>query len=157
MGMNDPATLQSPTTTPSNDSGTDTKIGSYGETGIAMTGNNAAAPKDEFLKFLPEEYKDTGWAKNLLNNENPIKETFKQFDNAQKLIGSRGPSIPGENATPEQVKAFHQALGVPDDISKYVISPTDWAEDEKAVGEMITKSRSDEVLTQIKQKAQSEG
>lgn len=37
----------------------------------------------------------------------------KGYREAEKLIGKKGVILPGENATPEEMQAFHAALGVP--------------------------------------------
>lgn len=117
------------------------------------------ASKVDFQSIVPDEYKDRPWVKEILKNGEPTKEMFKQYEEAQKLIGSRTQGIipPPENATPEQMKAFFKQLGVPDEIERYELPPTAWDESDKVIGEAITKSRNEAALKQIKIEAQRQG
>jgi hypothetical protein len=120
---------------------------------------NDEAPKADFLKIVPDEYKDKPWVQNLLKAPTPTKEFFKQHEEVQKLIGSRPQGIvpPGVNATAEETKAFYKSLGVPDDIKMYTIESPAWAEDEKAFGDIIEKTRRNDVLDDMRKLAMAEG
>lgn len=54
--------------------------------------------------FLPEEYRNKGWAKNI-KTKNDI---YKAYDNAQNLIGKKTIGVPSEDATPEELKSFYE-------------------------------------------------
>lgn len=49
----------------------------------------------------------------------------KGYLEAEKLIGAKGVILPPENATPEQMKAFHAALGVPEAPEGYELKAPD--------------------------------
>jgi hypothetical protein len=127
-----------------------------GHAAVSMTYDDPV--KTDFTKVIPEEYKDKPWVQNLLKNDNPQKEFFKQYEEAQKLIGSRPQGIvpPNENSTPEQRKEFYKALGVPDDIKAYIVD-TQWDEAEKAEGELIALSRREDTIEEMRKTAQAEG
>lgn len=102
---------------------------------------------------VPEEYKEKPWVRELLKNSDPNKELFKQYDHTLKMIGSRGPTVPGENATPQQIADYRKAIGIPDTPANYDIPATQWEEAEKPLGELIDKSRVPEILDAVKQSA----
>lgn len=115
-------------------------------------------PPNPFLQEIPEEYREQGWAKKLAAHENPKEAMWKDYANAQKLIGQRSVSaVPGENATPEERQAFHKALGVPDNVEDYKIENTQWAPEEKELGEYLDKTRNPNVLKAVAQAAKDQG
>jgi hypothetical protein len=120
---------------------------------------NADAPKDDFMKIVPEDYREKAWVQNLAKSADPIKETFKQYEEAQKLIGARPQGIipPTDKSTPEEIASFNKAIGVPDDIKQYVIETPAWAEDEKPIGEIIEKTRRNDVLDEMRKVAKEQG
>jgi|SRR5271170_5573783 len=120
---------------------------------------NDSLRKEDFIKIVPDDFKEKPWVQNLMKNETPTKEMFRQFEEAQKLIGSRPQGLvpPDANATPEQVKSFYKALGVPDDIKQYVVEPLQLEEADKKYGDLIQKNRSDYVLDEMRKAAQEEG
>lgn len=62
----------------------------------------------------------------------PVKAAEAHY-NLEKLLGfekaGRTLVVPGENATPEEIKAFQQKLGVPDSADKYDIPVPDGLDD----------------------------
>jgi len=69
-------------------------------------------PPAAFKDFVPADYHDRGYLKDLLDKPQGAETTaelFKRLDGAQKLIGSR-PGIPGDDAKPEDVDAFLSKL-----------------------------------------------
>lgn len=109
---------------------------------------------------VPDEYKDEEWVQNILKTDNPVEGFFKQFKNAQNLIGSRqngALQVPGENATPEQVKDFHKKLGVPDTIDGYKLEPVQWDPVDKPLAEYLASTRNDNFMNALKTAAQSAG
>ena len=68
-----------------------------------------------------------------------ITEAFRGFGNAAKMVGqkSAGVQVPGPDAKPEEVQAFHKALGVPESPEGYGIKKPDslpegveWSDDQ---------------------------
>lgn len=107
---------------------------------------------------VPDEYKDKEWAKNVLKSEKPREEFFKMMDNAQSMIYKKSElQVPGENATPEQIKAFHKQLGVPEDPSAYNVKPVEWAEEDKPIGDFLNASRNEAFMGDIKAAAHAAG
>ena len=54
--------------------------------------------------FIPEEYREKGWTKNI----NSIDDLYKAYDNAQGLIGKKTIGIPSDDASPEELKTSMQ-------------------------------------------------
>lgn len=66
-------------------------------------------PPAAFKEFVPVDYHDRGYLKDLLDKPQGAETTaelFKRLDGAQKLIGQKSVGIPGADAKPEDVDAF---------------------------------------------------
>lgn len=87
----------------------------------------AAAPPANFFETAPAELKDKPWFQDLAKTENPQEALWKQLAGAQELLGRKSTGIekPGPDATPEQIKEFHKALGVPEAVDQYKYTPPD--------------------------------
>jgi len=90
---------------------------------------------------LPPEYRDKPYFKGK-----DFVSIVKDFDNAQKLIGSRPAGIPAENATPEEFEKFFSLLK-PKDLAQYVLPETEFSkagkrtpEYEKTVKEALSQA-----------------
>lgn len=66
--------------------------------------SNAAADNGGF--FVPEEYKEAGWCKNISSYE----DLWKMNANAQKMIGQKTIGIPNENSTEEELNSFYAKI-----------------------------------------------
>lgn len=86
----------------------------------------AAAPPS-FDTFVPADMRDKPWAKDLLATQNPWETIVKNYANAQEYLGKKEVFTPPDptTATPEQIKDFHKALGVPETVDKYTYTPPD--------------------------------
>lgn len=115
---------------------------------------NNHEPSSQPLAFtVPDEFKDKPWVAELLKNSNPNQELFKQHDHTLRMIGARGATVPGENATPQQIADYRKAIGIPDKAEAYEIPATQWDETEKQLGEFIDKSRVPDILNAVKESA----
>ena len=70
---------------------------------------------DDFRNSIPEEYKEKAYLKDV----GSIDDLYKQFDNAQQLIGKKAFAPPGENATPEELNDFYKSIGRPETADLY--------------------------------------
>lgn len=116
--------------------------------------------RQAFEKLLPETARDKEWIKNSLKSENPLGSIIDQYENAQKLIGkppANGLTVPGPEATPEQIKAFHTALGVPEDVKAYKYTAPSFEGADKEIGEQVTGGRDPAFMEQLFSVAQKEG
>lgn len=95
-----------------------------GAAGEGAAGEGGTPPVE-----IPVEPVD--WRTNLSPElkEHPSLATYKSVDdmakshiNAQKLIGKKGIIPPGKDAKPEEIDAFHKALGRPDKPEDYKLS-----------------------------------
>lgn len=95
-----------------------------------------AAPEVKpFKEFVPADYHDRGYLKDLLDKPQGAETTaelFKRLDGAQKLIGQRPAGIPGNDAKPEEVEAFLSKLR-PEKAEAYDLKVLDNAKDEALV------------------------
>jgi len=100
-------------------------------TGTSDNGYNMAtagqAPPVDFMSLVPAEYRETEDVKNLAKTENPVQELFKQRYELQKSLGNR-PTIPGPDATPEQIAEWNKSIGVPEDPKAYEFETLNWEE-----------------------------
>lgn len=110
-----------------------------------------------FLAIVPEAYKGKEYIQNIAKTENPFEETFKQYEHAQTLIGRSSLQVPDANSTPEQVKEFHKAIGVPETTENYKAKVIEWSEADKPYGELVVGRRLPGVLEAVAEKAHSVG
>lgn len=93
---------------------------------------------------LPDEYKEKGWAKNIKS----VDDLWKNYDNAQDLIGKKTIGGIDENSTPDQIQEYY-AKTRPENAEAYTF-PEDTSDDEKA---LYSKAFFDNGIS----KAQAEG
>jgi len=115
----------------------------------------------DFMSIVPPEYKETEWVKNTAKSENPVLELFKQRENLEKMLGSR-PTIPGPDATPEQIAEWNKSIGVPEDPKEYATEALNWEElgavpADKPVIEFLNSTREGPMADAMKQVAQKAG
>ncbi len=86
-----------------------------GATGSASTG--ATGIQDSRLKGFkaPEKYANEPWAKEVKN----VEDLWSKMAGAQKILGKDKVVIPGENATKEELTAFHTKMGRPPNPEGY--------------------------------------
>ena len=79
------------------------------------------APTNSGLDFIPEAYRQAGWATKYKTQD----EFFKGIDHMAKTVGAKqvvnGLQVPGENATAEELNAFYAQLGRPESADKYAL------------------------------------
>lgn len=87
-------------------------------------GNDAGSQASafDFRTVLPEDIRSEKsfepFAK-VKNHQEFVQQLARSFHSAQGLIGKRGPNIPGEGSSPEEIAAFNKALGVPEKPDDY--------------------------------------
>ena len=69
---------------------------------------------------LPETYKESAVGK-----YKTVGEVIKGYNEAQKLIGAKGVIVPGDNAKPEDIDKFYNALGRPEKADGYKLDQID--------------------------------
>ncbi len=82
----------------------------------------------QFQNLIPEDYKTKEWVQNIEKTEDPVSELFKKTENLQSMIGKQGAVI--EVPPPEE----------------YVFKTTEWAPEDKELGDFLTKTRSETVM-----------
>lgn len=113
-----------------------------------------AAPLPDFLSVVPEKFRETQWVKDTAKAEKPFEAFFDQFENAQKTIGekSKALEIPGADATPEKIKEFHKALGVPETPDKYEFKLPDISKEAEPVQKILQGRTEDKDFVNALQK-----
>lgn len=117
---------------------------------------------EKFAEYIPETFREKQWVKDiLLEGKDHSTEVFSQFENLQKKLGERvantGLQVPGDDAPPEAVKAFHKALGVPDSVDAYKLEPAQFEEADKNYAEYLQQSRPEGFMNDLKQAALEAG
>lgn len=77
--------------------------------------SNATAASDGGF-FVPDEYKESGWCKNI----NSYDDLWKMNANAQKMIGQKTIGIPTENSTEEELNNFYSKIR-PESAEDYAV------------------------------------
>ncbi|MBQ6352029.1 MAG: hypothetical protein IJJ28_02025, partial [Lentisphaeria bacterium] len=70
---------------------------------------------ENWREGLPESIR----SEKCLDSIKTIGTLAQSYVHAQKSMGANKVAIPGENATPEEIDAFHKALGRPDKMEDY--------------------------------------
>ena len=110
----------------------------------------------EFLNTVPETYRDKPWFKDMVSKNQTREDHWKEYHNLLSVVGNKS-AVPGEGASPEEIAKFHKASGVPDKPEDYKITPMEWPEEDKAIGEYIDKSVKPEVIDAVKKAAKENG
>ena len=65
---------------------------------------------DENKVILPDEYKEKGWAKSILNDAGEVDmgKVFSKIDGQESLLGKK--QIPGKNSTEEEWAKFNAQI-----------------------------------------------
>jgi hypothetical protein len=115
---------------------------SGGDSGAASGG--ASIPN--FMDVVPQDLRSEPWIQDISKNEKPFDALFQWGKNANQLIGkkSTGLELPGENATPEQIKNFHKALGVPDSPDGYEYKAPDISKEAPEVQKYLSQASQDQ-------------
>lgn len=115
--------------------------------------------KEDFLKLVPQEYRDKEYFKNFEKTDNPLAEILKSHESAQSQIGKLSHNtnleFPTSNTPKEKVDAFFRNLGVPEEHSAYPdYTPRKYEnEQHQTASDFLVASRPKEFMDAIKQAA----
>lgn len=106
---------------------------SVSQQAVASQGNQGY----DFRSSLPEDLRSEKsfepYSK-VQNEKELLSQLARGYHSAQGLIGKKGLIVPGEGAKPEEVAAFHKALGVPDKPDDYKFdTPQDFKFDNERI------------------------
>lgn len=127
---------------------------------VAMTSAPVKPDALSFIDLIPEPFRQEEFIQNIdkSDKEDKMAELLNQFKGAQKLVGEKaGLKVPGDDATPEQRKEFYKALGAPDTVDGYQVTPIEWSEEDKAIGQYLSTVLSEPMVNQIKEAALANG
>lgn len=99
-----------------------------------------------FMEIVPEAYRQEPWVINVAKNEKPYEAFFEQHKHAQSMIGRKSNAIelPGDDATAEQLSAFHKALGVPETVDGYKYEAPDVSKEPEEVQHLLKEIGKDQ-------------
>lgn len=83
--------------------------------GAANLGAGGAGAQGSWRDSLPDELKSDP----TLNKYSDVPNLAKAYLELNKKLGQKGVIKPGKDASPEEIKSFREALGIPTDPSKY--------------------------------------
>lgn len=121
----------------------------------SFASDGSGKEKFNFEAIIPQDQKEKDWVKNISKSEDPVSELFKKVDNLESL--TKRPRIPDENATPEQIKAFHKSMNVPDTIKGYEVTPIEWTPEDKPYADNLKQYKPDSVVNPLKEEAIAAG
>lgn len=84
---------------------------------------------------LPDDLK----ADPTLNKYSDVQNLAKAHIELQKKFGEKGIFKPGKDASPEQIKAFREELGIPTDVAKYDMGQFEGVEVDPAIVDWAKK------------------
>lgn len=116
--------------------------------------------REAFDKFVPADMRDKEWVKNIAKSDDPQRELFKKVENLNMVLQRRsenGLQPPAKDAPEEEKRKFYRALGVPESVDEYKIQPTQWAPENKELGEFIAATRPPELMRSMAITAQRIG
>lgn len=115
--------------------------------------DSAPSTGPDFSSFVPEDYKEKGYVKELLKTENPNVELFKQFDSLQKKLGERPKGIPGKDAPQEEWDEFYASLR-PESTDVYTMPEVNLGEGKEKISELVKSNRNDGFINAMRDVAQ---
>lgn len=92
---------------------------------------------------VPEDLRDKPWVQELLKNENPGQQLFKQMGELQTKLGSRPEGIPKADSPKEEWDKFYNSMGRPETAEGYETPKTEWPEEMKGIGEFVNAAAGD--------------
>lgn len=122
----------------------------------APTGGDGASP--DWSAIIGDEFKEKPYFQQILKSENPGAELVKQFDGAQKLIGSRPGVAPADDAPQEDWDKYIEGRR-PQDTSRYKVDEPTYGDDDdgKKIAEIAKQYRGEEDYERAKTLAQKWG
>ena len=114
------------------------------------------AARADFERLVPEPLRGEDWFKNTMKSETPPMESLiKQWKDTSSMVG-RNLKVPTETSTPEEIKNFNKALGVPETTESYTMPQIDWGED-KELGAKLESTIDENYLKGMKEVALEAG
>lgn len=113
-----------------------------------------------FFDHIPPDLKEEKWAQDFAKSENPWHALAKGYAGAQTMLGKKpaGLEVPGENATPEQISAWHKAIGVPEKPDGYQYNLPDISQQPEKVQNYLKEMAQDQnLLSTMKEAALKAG
>jgi len=109
-----------------------------------------------FNEFVPQEYRDKPWVKDLERSGDQAKENlFKLIENQQTMLGKRtGAEIPTAESPEEVKQAFRKAMGVPEKAEEYQYTPMDLSNETPEFQELV-KSLGEDTTTVNRMKSKA--
>lgn len=111
------------------------------------TGTNPGIGKSDidWSSYVPEDLRDKPYFQQILKSENPGKELVTQFDNAQKLIGSKPQAVPKDDAPDEDWNKFYETVR-PEKADEYELKPADLGKGKEHITEFLKQQGADEAF-----------
>lgn len=106
-----------------------------------------------FSDIVPEAYREKPYIQELLKNENPAEQLFKQFDGLQTKLGQRPEGVPGKDATDEDWTKFYKSIGMPETPDEYAYELPELGEADKGLSDFINSQRNPEFEAKVKELA----
>lgn len=144
-GGSDPSTTVS--TSPDKD-------GADGTSTTFVLGDTPPPPTDgqkAFENLIPDDYRNKAYIQNLLKNDDPTTELFKQFDGLQSKLGQRVEGVPKDDASQEEWDKFYNSLGRPEAPDKYEFQRPEISDEDKPYAEALNSMRDEAFEGKIKE------
>ena len=109
------------------------------------TGKTEDSGDSEFLKALPEEYRE----KPLFKDMKSVEDLAKWADNANGLIGKKTIGVPADDAPTEDWEKYYESVR-PKEASEYEFADIEVEDDKKAMYEALKSTRSEKLQEKMR-------
>jgi hypothetical protein len=124
------------------DTGTDDGIA----TGtLSMGASDENLGDNEFQKLIPAEYRDKPYLKDI---DSPDK-LFKQFDNAQQLIGRKNATVPAQDAAETDWEKYYETTR-PENADAYQFADPELDADDKQILDYLNQTKNEDFEKEVK-------
>jgi hypothetical protein len=120
---------------------------------LEQPGSTDTRQSTDWKALVPTEYQEKPYIQELLKHENPGPELFKQFDNLQKMLGSRNSTgVPTAEASQDEWDRFFGSLA-PASADEYDLTTPEFGEADQEFADFYKQYRTDEDIKAAKELA----
>lgn len=124
---------------------------------IPSTPPEPAAPatdyKGAFESSIPQDF-NRDWLGEFKDAENPISALLSKYDSALESSRNSGSiTPPQEGSSDADIRAYHTAIGVPENIDGYEYTPPDISSEPEAVQNILKQATSEEARKAVTEAA----
>lgn len=114
------------------------------------------APTNDFLSFVPEDYREQSYVQDIAKAEDPHKELWTKFTGMQEALKTQPAGMPSLDAPPEQWEQWANAVA-PKDVAVYGDLKPQLGEDKAHLKEVLDQIYEPQAMSGILETARKVG